>query len=58
MSFRELRFSELIKRDRHLAELRLEYVHGTAEERRQTNFSWCCPHLLDRGGRAEPDTVD
>jgi tetratricopeptide (TPR) repeat protein len=34
LSFRELPFSELIKRDRRLAELRGEYADGTAEERR------------------------
>lgn len=35
ISFRELPFSELIKRDRRLAELRREYSRGTPEERRQ-----------------------
>lgn len=34
MGFGELPFSELIKRDRRLAELRQEYANGTAEERR------------------------
>lgn len=35
ISFGELPFSELIKRDRRLAELRQEYADGTAEERRE-----------------------
>jgi tetratricopeptide (TPR) repeat protein len=35
VSFRELPFSKLIKRDGRLAELRREYVDGTAEERRE-----------------------
>jgi tetratricopeptide (TPR) repeat protein len=34
ISFREMPFAELIKRDRRLADLRREYVDGTAEERR------------------------
>jgi hypothetical protein len=35
LSFRERPFSELIKRDRRLAELRRENADGTAEERRE-----------------------
>src|SRR5437763_17170805 len=34
ISFRELPFTELIKRDRRLTALRREYAHGTAEQRR------------------------
>ena len=59
MSFRELPLSELIKRDRRLAELRQEYVHGTAEERRQTKFAWCCPHLLEAAaGRSRTRSIE
>jgi tetratricopeptide (TPR) repeat protein len=35
ITFRDLPFSELIKRDQRLAELRREYAHRTAEERRE-----------------------
>lgn len=53
ISFRELPFSELIKRDRRLAELRREYAQGTAEERRGA-AEWAydesiANHLFNRG---------